>query len=274
MLDDFLTFLLFGAAYSYFFMQIFPKLEAISRLTGIKVLQTFDSQTEQQINQVASTIIEFTKLYNEIKYLIIYFAVTLLVIWIITQSVAWYNTNKIIDSKREHGFKKRVQAFLLYLSKFSAITVISFLLLSLLIYLGFKLLFLITFTAGNLKPEFTPYIVPVIILIVMYFTLIAYTQILSTNMRSANLQSANVQSANIQNTITSALKQSFKFNSFAIFILSLLFISIFAVLITLLARSFGSSYGASILYVTPLILLVFPLIGISRLWLLYEGKNG
>ncbi|MBI2136719.1 hypothetical protein HYU06_06635 [Candidatus Woesearchaeota archaeon] len=273
-LNDFLTFLLSGAAYSFFFMQIFPMLEQISKLTGLKVLQSFDAQTEDQIMQVAASILDFTKLYDEIILQVIYFSLSLLIIWIVLQSISWHNSYKIIHSDKKSNIKIniktkftiRAKAFAVYFLKFTTVSIIAFILMIILIYLSFKALFVLTFTQAAIKPEFTPYLVPVLIVIVLYFTTAAYTQInnlvSNTALRKENLKQ-----------FKSMIKSSINLNTFAIFLISLAFIAIFAVLITLFARYLGMAAGASLLVVTPIIMLEFPLIAFARLWLLTETSQ-
>ncbi len=273
-LNDFLTFLLFGASYSYFFMQIFPMLEQISKLTGLKVLQSFDAQTEDQIMEVAASILDFTKLYNEIILLVIYFSLSLLIIWIVLQSISWHNSYKIMHSDKKSNLKTevkikfimRVKAFAVYFIKFAAVSIIAFVLLITLLYLSFKALFLLTFTQAAIKPEFTPYLVPVLIVIVLYFTTAVYTQI-------NNLASGITLRKEYFKQLKSIIKSSININTFAIFLISLAFIAIFAILITLFARYLGMATGASLLVVTPIILLEFPLIAFARLWLLAETNQ-
>lgn len=270
-LNDFFTFIMFGAAYSYFFMQIFPMLESISKLTGLKVLQSFDAQTEQQIMEVAASILDFTKLYDEIIKMIFLFALTLFVIWIILQSVSWYNSQKIVDkivhaTKIKTGFTAIIKAFAAYLLKFTVVSIIAFILLTTLIYLSFKALFVLTFTQAPIKPELTTYLVPLLLVIVLYLTTAAYTQI---NCLASLTKSKKEYIMHFK----SMIKSSININTLAIFFISLAVISLFAVLITLFARYLGMAAGASLLVVTPIILLEFPLIAFARIWLQIETSQ-
>jgi hypothetical protein len=162
-LTDFLNFFAFGLVHFFYFMMLLPKLQSITQLSGLRTLQAFDSQTDEQISQVMSQITEFTSLYNEIITLIIYYALSLLLLWIIFQSVSWYlsSTNK---PKLKQYFK--------FLYRFSISSLLFFAGLSLLIYFIFKVIFLFSFTDAQIKPDAAPYLVITAIILISYFTFI------------------------------------------------------------------------------------------------------
>lgn len=269
-LNDFLTFILFGAVYSYFFMQIFPMLESISKLTGLKVLQTFDAQTDDKIMEVAASILDFTKLYDEIIKLVFLFTLALLAIWIISQSISWYNSQRIVykmshGTKEKINFTARIKGFAGYFLKFTIVSIIAFLLLITLIYLSFKALFVLTFTQAAIKPELTSYLVPVLMVIVLYLTTASYTMIRFKDRNKDNTQN-KFKASQLKDTLRDAINT----NTFLIFILSFAVIALSALLITLFIRYLGMTAGATMAMVTPIILLEFPLIAFARLWLLTE----
>ncbi|HIH43426.1 TPA: hypothetical protein HA246_07350 [Candidatus Woesearchaeota archaeon] len=246
-------------------------LESISKLTGLKVLQSFDAQTEDQIMEVAASILDFTKLYNEIIKLVLLFALAILVIWIISQSISWYNSQKIIPkiahiAKEKINFTAKIKLFAGYFLKFTVVSIIAFLLLITLIYLSFKALFVLTFTQAAIKPEFTTYLVPVLLVIVLYLTIASYTLIQFKDRNKDNNTQNKFNALQLKETLRDAINT----NTFLIFILSFAVIALSALLITLFIRYLGMTAGATMAMVTPIILLEFPLIAFARIWLLTE----
>jgi len=242
---DFLNFFAFGMVHVLFFLQIFPLLENISKLSGLSALQAFDSQTEEQLSQVMLQVSEFTDLYSNLITSLAYYGLSLLVIWVLFQSISWYLSSEII-AKHKFGFRQ----YLSYLIKFAYISVLCFAVFSLLIFIIFKVIFLFTFTNVEVKADLAPYLIGAAILLVLYLSLAAYTKLGSKNM------------------FHSTLKQLIRFNFAAVSVISASLLALISLLITYLADFLAATFITSLIMVVPLVILVFPLIAFARLWLI------
>ncbi len=237
---DIVGFIAASIIYSYFFLKLHPHLRELVEIVGPllgKELASISSQGE--LTALAGSVMRLQNLFGDITKLLLWMAVSLFVVWLVSQIVSWYSVKKIV---------KKVK-FWRYVRDFSIVSSITFVVFIAFVKIVFKASYFSEIVGGKIAdPKNVSVIILIGMIILLYLMVVFYLNCGEKNM------------------FRKSIRDLVKVRMVGIFVVSLLILAIIGWILYKLMFLLSLGTGESIALFAPVYLLMFPIIVVVKLF--------